>query len=56
MLFKLIATLFLLGIVGRVLFPSRWKGMGEWFRRFIDLTLVLLAIAFGAQLIMVAMH
>lgn len=53
MLIKVVALLFVLGMAGRVLFPSRWKGLGVWFKRFIDLTLIALFLAFGIQLLMI---
>ncbi len=55
-LFKLIAIAFVAGSAGRVLFGWRLKGMGQWFRRFIDLTLLLLVIVFGLQLLLLALR
>ena len=51
-LLKLVAFAFVAGVLGRVLFPSRWKDLGVWFRRFIDLVLLALFVAFTLQLLM----
>lgn len=56
MLFKLIAIGFVAATAGRVLFRRQWQGLGRWLQRFVDLTLVVLAVVLGVQWILIAVR
>jgi len=52
-MFTKILALVLVGlVVGRVLFRPRLRELGRWFNRFVDVSLVVLAVVYGAQLLM----
>lgn len=55
MLLKLIAIAFVVATTGRVLFRRQWQGLGRWLQRFVDLTLVLIAVVLGTQWILIAL-
>lgn len=46
-----ILTLVLLGTLAVRLGLLRWKGLGQWFKRFVDVALLTLAVVYGVQLI-----
>lgn len=55
-LLKFIAIAFVALSAVRVLLPARWVEFGRFYRRFVDLTLVLLALTFGTQLLLIALR
>ncbi len=52
MLSKLLALIFIAILVGRVLLRPQFKELGRWFNRFVDVTLIVIAVVYGAQLVM----
>ncbi len=52
MLTKLLALLFIGTVLGRVFLRPQLRGLGRWLGRVVDVTLVVLAVVYGAQLLM----
>ena len=48
-----ILTVVLLGTLAVRLGLVRWKGLGVWFKRFVDVALLAIAVAYGVQLIII---
>lgn len=46
-----ILTVVLLGTLAVRLGLVRWKGLSLWFKRFVDVALIAIAVAYGVQLI-----
>ncbi|MEM9458893.1 MAG: hypothetical protein AAGF11_32240 [Myxococcota bacterium] len=46
-----ILTVVLLGTLAVRLGVVRWKGLSLWFKRFVDVALIAIAVAYGVQLI-----
>lgn len=55
-LIKLIAAAFVASVVARVLFRQKWQGLGRWFQRLVDVTLVVLALVLGTQWVLIALR
>ncbi|MCB9714830.1 MAG: hypothetical protein H6712_13265 [Myxococcales bacterium] len=51
MVTKLIALAFVAIVLGRVLLGARLRELSAWFHRFIDVTLVVLAVVYGTWLV-----
>ncbi|MCH9682319.1 MAG: hypothetical protein K0V04_12855 [Deltaproteobacteria bacterium] len=51
MLTKLIAIAVLGTLVGRVFFQPQLEGLGRWFRRFVDVTLIVITVVYAVQII-----
>ncbi|MEX1366211.1 MAG: hypothetical protein AB1Z98_24005 [Nannocystaceae bacterium] len=51
MITKLIALAFVAILAGRVFFRPRLRELGQWFSRFVDVTLVVLAVVYGTMLV-----
>lgn len=57
MLTKILTVLLLGTLVTRLLLRGPWwKGLGQWFKRFVDVALVVLAVVYGAQLLVLALR
>ncbi len=46
-----ILTVVLLATLAARLGLWRWKGLGQWFKHFVDVTLVVIAVVYGVQII-----
>jgi hypothetical protein len=56
MLIKVL-TLLLLGIVAtRVLLQARWKGLGLWLKRCVDLAFLVIVVIYAVQLLVIALR
>lgn len=51
MITKLIALAFVAILAGRVFFRPRLRELGQWLSRFVDVTLVVLAVVYGTMLV-----
>ncbi len=54
MLTKLIAIAVVGALVGRVFLRPQLEGLSRWFKHFVDVTLVVIAVVYGVQLIIMA--
>lgn len=46
-----VLTVILLGTLAVRLGLLRWKGLNQWFERFVNVALIAIAVAYGVQLI-----
>lgn len=56
MVTKLIAVAFIAIFAGRVFFRPRLKELGAWFSRFVDVTLLVLAVVYGTMLVKILLN
>jgi hypothetical protein len=56
MLTKILTLLLLGAVVTRVLLQPRWKGLGRWFKRCVDLAFVVIVVIYGIQLLALALR
>lgn len=56
MLLKIVVALLLAAVFTRVFLRAQWKGLGLWLSRCVDLALVVLAIIYIAQLLVITLH
>lgn len=56
MLSKIVILLLLGAVVTRVFLRAQWKGLGIWISRCVDLALVVLALIYGVQLLVIALR
>ncbi len=50
-MFTKVLTLVILATLAARLGLWQWKGLGDWFKRFVDVTLVVLAVVYITQII-----
>ena len=48
-----ILTVILLGTLAVRLGLVQWKGLSQWFKRFVDIALITIAVVYGIQLIII---
>lgn len=51
MVTKLIAFAIVAILAGRVFFRPKLRELGAWFNRFVDVTLIVLAVVYGTMLV-----
>jgi len=51
-----VLTVILLATLAARLGLWQWKGLGEWFRRFVDVTLVVLGCVYAFQMFIMLSH
>jgi hypothetical protein len=56
MLSKIVLLLLLGAVFTRVFLRAQWKGLGLWLSRCVDLALVVLAIIYGVQLLVITLR
>lgn len=56
MLLKLIAIGFVALSVGKIFFKPQMEGLGKWFSRLLDTTLIVIAIVLVVQLTLILTH
>lgn len=56
MVLKVLVVALLAAAVVKVFFASRWRGLGVWFNRFVDLALLSIALGLGINLLLIALR
>lgn len=56
MLIKVLSLLLVGLVVTRVLLQARWKGLGLWLKRCVDLAFVVIVVIYGVQLLVLALR
>ena len=52
MISKTLALIFVAAVAGRVFLRPQLKELGRWFNHFVDVALLVIAVVYGVQLIM----
>ncbi|MEM7153882.1 MAG: hypothetical protein AAF799_13620 [Myxococcota bacterium] len=52
MISKTLALIFIGAVAGRVFLRPQLKELGRWFSHFVDVALVVIAVVYGVQLVM----
>jgi uncharacterized membrane protein len=56
MLIKILTVALLGLVVTRVLLQARWKGLGLWLKRCVDLAFVVIVVIYAIQLLALAVR